>query len=148
MCFLCHIVAMVHWMLNYIGMLHSRNTQDRRKGSWLLPTYLIPACVGRGVKLGSESSSGGGAGGAAGSVWKSGNLEIWEPGNLGIWRSLNLEIQNFEIKKTQKRKLSKSESVLPKMSARSGLVGTKILLAPFGAIWVQFFPWAEKMRNH
>ena len=31
-----------------------------------LATYLIPGCVGRGVKLGSESFFGGG-------VWKSGN---------------------------------------------------------------------------
>ena len=37
-----------------------------------LATYLIPGCVGIGVRLGSESSSGGGG------VWKSGNLEIWE----------------------------------------------------------------------
>ena len=53
----------------------------RSKG---IATYLIPACVGRGVRLGSESSSG--AGGGAGNLgtWKSGNLEIWEPGNLGI----------------------------------------------------------------
>ena len=35
---------------------------------WALATYLIPGCVGRGVRLGSESLSGGGAGG----VWKSG----------------------------------------------------------------------------
>ena len=33
----------------------------------VLATYLIPGCVGRGVRLGSESSSGG-----AGGVWKSG----------------------------------------------------------------------------
>ena len=41
----------------------------------LLATYLIPGCVGRGVRLGSESSSGaGGSGGfgASGGVWKSG----------------------------------------------------------------------------
>ena len=41
--------------------------------SWLLATYLIPGCVGRGARLGSESSSGAGA--ASGGVWKSGNLE-------------------------------------------------------------------------
>ena len=56
-----------------------------------LATYLIPRCVGRGVRLGSESSSSGGAGG----VWKSGNLEIWGPGNLGIWKSGDLDIQKF-----------------------------------------------------
>ena len=53
-----------------------------------LATYLILGCVGRGVRLGSESSSGGG-------VWKSGNLDIWEFGDLGIWRSGDLEIQKF-----------------------------------------------------
>ena len=42
-----------------------------------LATYLIPGCVGRGVRLGSESSSGGGPGG----VWKSGSFEIWGPGS-------------------------------------------------------------------
>ena len=45
-----------------------------------LATYLIPGCVGRGVRLGSESSS---ATAAVGGVWKSGNLEIWEFGDLG-----------------------------------------------------------------
>ena len=48
----------------------------------VLATYLIPGCVGRGVRLGSENSSGGG-------VWKSGNLEIWEFGNLETWKSGN-----------------------------------------------------------
>ena len=36
-----------------------------------LATYLIPGCVGRGVRLGSEGSSGGGGGGGGG-VWKFG----------------------------------------------------------------------------
>ena len=62
----------------------------------LLSTYLIPGCVGRGVRLGSENLSTGGAG-----VWKSGNLKICGPGNLGIgnpksgagvWISGNLKI--------------------------------------------------------
>ena len=38
-----------------------------------LATYLIPGCVGRGVRLGSESSSGGGGGGG---VWKFGVQKI------------------------------------------------------------------------
>ena len=60
-----------------------------------LATYLIPGCVGRGVRLGSESWSG--ATGATGGdgVWKSGDLEIWEFGDLGIWRSGDLGIQKF-----------------------------------------------------
>ena len=60
----------------------------------VLATYLIPGCVGREVRLGSENSSGGGAGGG---VWKSGNLEIWELGYLGIWRPGDLEIWILEI---------------------------------------------------
>ena len=54
-----------------------------------LATYFIPGCVGRGVRLGSENSSGGG-------VWKSGNgnLDIWRSGNLEIW---DLKSRNFEI---------------------------------------------------
>ena len=46
----------------------------------LLATYLILGCVGRGVRLGSESLFGGG-------VWKSGKLEIWHFGDLGTWNS-------------------------------------------------------------
>ena len=95
-----------------------------------LATYLIPGCVGRGIRLGSESSSGGA--GAGGGVWKAGNMEIWEfanseiwgPGNLGIWKSGDLEIQKCWVHKI-KKKISKSKSVLPTMSARSGLVGKK-----------------------
>ena len=41
----------------------------------VLATYLIPGRVGRGVRLGSESLSGGGSAGG-GVVWKSGDLEI------------------------------------------------------------------------
>ena len=71
-----------------------------------LATYLIPGCVGRGVRLGSESSSGGGAG-----VWKSGNLEIWKSrkleiwgsGNPEIWRSGDLESRKSGVQKNQKK---------------------------------------------
>ena len=49
-----------------------------------LATYLIPGCVERGVRLGSENSSGGGATGG-----------VWRPGNLGIRRSGDLDIQKF-----------------------------------------------------
>ena len=64
----------------------SSRTKSRSKGSWLLETYLIPGCVGRGVRLGSESSSAVAAG-----VWKSGNLGIWKSGNLEVWKSGSLE---------------------------------------------------------
>ena len=65
-----------------------------------LAMYLIPGCVGRGVRLGSEGSSVGGGGGVGGGVWK------------------------FGVQK-MKKKISKFKSVLPKMLARSGLVGKK-----------------------
>ena len=73
-----------------------------------LATYLIPGCVGRGVRLGSESSSVVVVGG----VWKSGNLEIWDFGNLEIWgpgnpeilRFGDLEIQNCGIKEKKTKK--------------------------------------------
>ena len=39
----------------------------------VLATYLIPGCVGRGVRLGSENSSGGGAGG----VWAQARAQAW-----------------------------------------------------------------------
>ena len=58
--------------------------------------------------------------------------------NLGTWKSRNLESKKW------KKKFSKSKSVLPKMSARSGLVGKK---NPPGPIWGHlrpFFPWTEK----
>ena len=41
----------------------------------VLATYFIPGRVGRGVRLGSENSSGGGGTGGS-SVWESGILEI------------------------------------------------------------------------
>ena len=63
----------------------------------LLVTYLIPGCVGRGARLGSESSSVAGAG----SVWKSGNLEIWEFGDLGTWKSRNVGSKKSKTKSSQ-----------------------------------------------
>ena len=93
-----------------------------------LATYLFPGCVGRGVRLGSESLSGDGVG-----VWKPGNLEIQKFGDLGTWKSRILGSNN------KKQKFSKFKSVLPKMSARSGLIGKN----PPGPIWGHprpFFP--------
>ena len=66
----------------------ARGRADQKKkyiAARALAMYLFPGCVGRGVRLGSESSSGGG-------VWKSGDLEIWGYEDLGTWKSGNLEI--------------------------------------------------------
>ena len=79
--------------------------QNRSKGSWLLATYLIPGCIGRGFKSGSESSSGGN--GSGGGVWKSGNL------------------------KSKEMKFLECKSVMPKkMWTGSRLVGQKKLPDP------------------
>ena len=56
----------------------------------LLATYLIPGCVGRGVSLGSETLSGGAAGGSGN---LSGNLEIWESGNMESQKDLIIRMK-------------------------------------------------------
>ena len=86
-----------------------------------LATYLIPGCVGRGVRLGSENSSGG--------VWKSGNLE-----NLGIWRSGDLEIQKFGVQKIKRLRILKIQICSAQNVGKVWISRRKILLAPFGAI--------------
>ena len=75
-----------------------------------LATYLIPGCVGRGARLGSENSSGAGGAGVGG-VWKSGNLETW----LGTWKSRNNGVQ----KSKNKKKSQNSNPFCPK--CRQGL---------------------------
>ena len=57
----------------------------------VLATYLIPGCVGRGVRLGSESLSVVNVAIVAAGVQKSGNLRIWK---FEIWEPVNLEIWN------------------------------------------------------
>ena len=76
-----------------------------------LATYLIPGCVERGVRLGSEGSSGGG-------VWKSGNLEIWE---FGVQQIKKIKILKIQIRSAQ--------NVVKVWISRK-----KILPALFGAI--------------
>ena len=116
-----------------------------------LATYLIPGCVGRGVRLGSESLSGAARAGA----WKSGNMEIWEFGDLGIWRAGDLEIQKFgdlgtwksrNLRSQNKKKSQISNLFCLKMSARSGLIGKN----PPRPIWGHlrpFFPWTGKIQK-
>ena len=54
-----------------------------------LATYLIPGCVGRGVRLGSEGSSvGGGVGG--GGVWK-----------FGVQKMEKIKILKIQIRSAQ-----------------------------------------------
>ena len=81
-----------------------------------LATYLISGCVGRGVRLGSQSSSGG-----AGGVWKSENLGTWKSRNLEIWGPGHPEIWGL---KNQKKKF-KIQIRSAQHVGRSGLVGKK-----------------------
>ena len=59
-----------------------RSEQGFQIAARVLATYLIPGCVGRGVKLGSENSSGAGAGGAgagAGGAWAQAWAQVGGP---------------------------------------------------------------------
>ena len=57
------------------------NHQNIVVAARVLATYLIPGCVGRGVRLGSENSSGGAAagGGAGGGVWAQAWAQVGGP---------------------------------------------------------------------
>ena len=55
-----------------------------------LATYLIPGCVGRGVRLGSEGSSVGGSGVGGGGVWK-----------FGVQKMEKIKILKIQIRSAQ-----------------------------------------------
>ena len=80
------------------------------------------------------------------SALRSGNPEIQESGNPGIWKSWNLEIRksgNLGSKqKLRNENYQKKENVSPKMSTRSGLVGTN----PPGPIPCHFMGW-QNLKN-
>ena len=86
-----------------------------------LATYLIPGCVGRGVRLGSEGLSVGG--GIGGGVWKFG-------------------VQNIKTIKFLKIQIRSAQNVGKVWISRK-----KILPALFGAIWGHFFHRPEKSKN-
>ena len=67
----------------------------------------------------------------------SGDLEVWGPGNLGIWNPT----------KNKKLNISKPKSVLPKMSARSGLVGQKTSQPHLGPFQFNFSMDRKKYNN-
>ena len=124
----------------------SKACSDTESQQGLLATYLIPGCVGRGVRLESESSSGSAGGGGAGGVWKSGNLEIWEPGNLETWKSGDLEIQKFGVQQIQKVKTLKIQICSAQNVDKVWLSRKKILLTPFGTIPGHVFYGREKIK--
>ena len=81
-----------------------------------LETYLIPGCVGRGVRLGSEGSSVGvGVGG-------------------GVWKSGDLEIQKFGVQKMEKIQILKIQIRSARNVGKVWISREKILPALFGAI--------------
>ena len=98
----------------------------RSKGSWLLVTYWSLEALGEG------------------SSW---DLRFrlallrrrLKSGILGFWESRNLETQQ-----SKNDKLLKWKSVLPKISARSGLLGEKKTLDPMWEHIRQCVPWTGK----
>ena len=78
-----------------------------------LATYLVPGCVGRGVRLGSEGSSvsGGGGGGVGGG---------------GVWK--------FGVQKMEKILILKIQICSAQNVGKVWISRKKILLALFGAI--------------
>ena len=106
----------------------------------VLATYFIPGCVGRGVRLGSENSSAGGA--AAGGVWKSGgHFSGKKKGACGNVVSRSGLPKNPKTENSQNQK-----SVLPKMSARFFYAG-KRRPHPIWGLPGSFFAWAGKIQK-
>ena len=122
-----------------------------RSHQGLLATYLIPGCVGRGVRLGSESPSGGANAGGfwkSGNLgtWKSGNLEIWGRGNPGIRSSGDLEIQKFGVRKIKIMKILK-------IQIHSAQDVGKVWISRGNSSWPHLgpsqaiVPWTKKSKN-
>ena len=74
--------------------------------------YLIPGCVGRGVRLGSEGSSVGGGGGVGGGVV--------------VWK--------FGVQKMEKMQILKNQIRSAQNGGKVWISRKKILPALFGAI--------------
>ena len=74
---------------------------------------MVPGCVGRGVRLGSESSSGGGGGGGG-------------VGGGGVWK--------FGVQKMKKIKILKIQIRSAQNVGKVWISRKKILPALFGAI--------------
>ena len=116
---------------------------DRSKGS-LLRIWSLE-CVGRNVRLRSETSSGA-SGAGADDVWTSGNLEIWRSGNLEVWRIGNMEPGNLEIwgpKKSPKWKFPKSKSMSLFCFCKVWISRQKTL-APISCHRRPFPPWTKQ----
>ena len=98
------------------GRLAPKSPNDKHCVSYIaaraLATYLIPGCVGRGVRLGSEGSSVGGGGGVG--------------GGCGVWK--------FGVQQMEKIKILKIQIRSAQNVGKVWISRKKILLALFGAI--------------
>ena len=110
----------------------------------VLATYFIPGCVGRGVRLGSENSSGAGAGGAAagGGVWKSGGHFS---GKKKAPAATYPQVQGFQ--KIQKLKVLKIKIHSAQNVGKVWISRKKNLPAPFGAFPGNFLRGPEKSKK-
>ena len=122
----------------------------------VLATYLIPGCVGRGVRLGSENSSGGAGGAGAGGVWAQAWAQVggptWGPPTWWAhtgpkWVGPRGPKPEIWDPKKKKSKFSKSKSVLPKMSARFLLAGKRPSRPHLGPSWVIFCVGRKNPKN-
>ena len=127
------------------------NGHCHSKGSWLLVTYFIPGCVGRGVRLGSENSSG--AGGMGPSPGAGPSLGPSPGPSLGpsrvqaraqAWAQAGPELGAQKIQKIRilKIKIRSAQNVGKVWISRK-----KNLPAPFGAIPGHFLLGPEKSKK-
>ena len=115
---------------------------------WLRTTRLVRSK--EVVASGSSSLTSVSAGGGAGGIWKSGNLEIWEFGDLGTWKS-----RNFEIWGPGNSKLwdPKNGGKNIKNQIRSAQNVGKVWISRKKSSWPYLgpseaiFPWTEKIMN-
>ena len=71
--------------------------------------------------------------------------EIWKCGTPRICKSRNLE--TWDPATIQKQKSAKINYGLPKMLARSGLVGRQKVSRPHVILFRQIIPWTEQIRK-
>ena len=97
----------------------ARFLQTSSTPAWTL--WLSVFNVSQGVRLGCENLYGG-TGGLCMETWESGRLTIWKFGNLEFWKSICAYVcREIWDPANSKKIFSKSKSVSPQTSARSGL---------------------------
>ena len=131
---------------------------DYQIAARVLATYLIPGCVGRGVRLGSENSSGGGAGGGAG-VWAQVGGPTLGPSGWAhagptwvgpSWAQVGpswAQARYLGPKRIQKIKILKIQFRSAQNVGKVWISRKKILLCPFGPTWAHFLRGPEKSKK-